>query len=54
MKHLKDDVDQIQRGSEFAIHLSGDPPPEYVEGDEIHHVQPEMKRQSIFDYQNFR
>lgn len=54
MKHLKDDVDQIERGSEFAIHLSGDPPPEYVEGDEIHHVQPEMKKQSIFDYQNFR
>ena len=53
MKHFQDDVDEIKKGSEFAIHLSGDPALEYLEGDEIHHVKTEMKKQNIFDYQNF-
>ncbi len=54
MKHFKDDVREIKKGNEFAMQLSGDPPPTYLAEDEIHCIQYDMVKQSIFDYENFR
>lgn len=52
MKRFKEDITEIKKGNEFAIHLDGEPP-EYREGDEIHCVKTKMEKQTIYDYKNF-